>query len=391
MNEQLNGNGHRPAFRISPSEPDLGQLILQARDEVVEDNNLSLGSRLMFVRILDLSVRQASNVRPGVVTISQMKLAEKFGVSERTVWAWRSELIRAKYVWLSKQWMPNSWPIDTYHVSLIHPPANSGDKTTVEGLWGNGKRRGEPVRGLGARQPGQVQIPGTGVRRNGLRLAKSVNVPGKSSVLLENATADRSQLRASTEAGFGSPPKQASAPNRSGLRFPTEADCDGEPKQVAVPNRSPLRPATETGCEHKKATGEGSSHSEGGRTPPPPPIDDKEAAFKKWEGRLDDMRNSDLRKLDEMIAREFRDAATDEAKAIAKRKLVAVRLRTRGPVASESHKPGPARVVKPVAPAKAVALTADEILEGARYLLSQGKRSSLTPAQRDALKAKGEL
>ena len=234
MNDQHHATtGHRPAFRIEPATPDLGQLILTARDECVQDNNLSLGSRLMFVRILDLSVRQASNVRPGVVTISQMKLAEKFGVSERTVWNWRSELIRAGYVWMSKQWMPNAWPVDTYHVAIIHAPSNTGDKTTIEGLWGNGTRRGEPVRGLGARQPGQAQIPGTGARRKGLRLAKGFQVPVKSSNLPEIATADRKPLRLPTETGCGPQPKQVAVPNRKRLRSPTETNCGRQPKPVA--------------------------------------------------------------------------------------------------------------------------------------------------------------
>lgn len=317
---------------------------------MVEDNNLSLGARLMFVRILDLSVRQASNVRPGVVTISQQKLADKFAVSDRTIWNWRSELIRGNYVWMSKQWMPNAWAIDTYHVTPIHPKANTGDKTTVEGLWGNGTRRGEPVRGMGARQPGQQQIPGTGAHRKGLRLAKSFTVPVKDSILPDISTADRSQLRLSTEKSCGSQPKQASVLHRKDFRLATEKSFGSPPKQASVGNRKILRFPTEAGCEHKKATGEGSSHLEGGRTSPAPPDGDQAAAFRGWERRLDDMRNSDLRRAEEIAGREFQAARGEAARSLAKRKLAAIRLRLRGPVVADAPAPGPVKSALPKPP-----------------------------------------
>jgi len=292
MSDQPESSGPRPVFRLAPSEPDLGQLILTARDEVVEDNSLSLGSRLMFVRILDLSVRQSSNVRPGVVTISQMKLSEKFSVSERTIWNWRAELIGKRYVWMSLQPMPNAWPIDTYHVSAIHPPANSGDKTTSEGLWGNGTRRARPSNGLGARPPVSGENPTPGPRRNQLRVANSFIPPAKSSNLLENATAGRNPLRRGAETDCDWEPKQVATGSRNRLRLGAETGCDGEPKQIATGSRNQLRLGAETDCEHKKALGVGNSSLEVGGNPPLPPDLDLAAAIKDGDGAFGDWRDS---------------------------------------------------------------------------------------------------
>ena len=57
------------------------------------------------------------------------------------------------------------------------------------------------------------------------------------------------------------------------------------------------------------------------------------------------MRNSDLRKVSEICSREFQAARTEPARALAKRKLVAVRLRLLGP--SLPDEPGPVKAIKP--------------------------------------------
>lgn len=173
MNDQT--AGHRPAFKLSPAEPDLGQTILSARDEVVHDPRLSLGARLMFVIILDRSVRQASNVKPGVVTVSQTKLSEVLGVGRRTIWNWKDELVRRGVIWMSSQPMPNAWPIDTYHITAIHSPRHQGDKTTIEGAWGNGYRQTRPANASFA------------ARRNLVPVAPQFQTTEESSILHENA------------------------------------------------------------------------------------------------------------------------------------------------------------------------------------------------------------
>lgn len=260
-----NGNGeHRKVFSLAPAEPDLTTLILGARDEVINDPSISHGAARMFVKILDLSVRQASNVRPGVVTISQTKLAETFGVSQRTVWNWKWELLQRRVIWMTSQPMPNAWPIDTYHVTAIHAPQNSGDKTSVEGLWGNGARQRRPEhQGMGAREPGQTRIPGTGVRSNRFPVETNFQDAEKSPILPAIATPPRNELPPCPETDFGGEPKQIATEARNELRATPETDCDGGPKILAGHARNPLRRGAEASCEHKKAKGEGLSPSEG--------------------------------------------------------------------------------------------------------------------------------
>ena len=372
MNEPTNVNGK--IFNLVRPEPDLTTLILGARDEVVEDNSLSIGARLMFVRILDLSVRQASNVRPGVVTISQTKLAEKFGVSLRTIWNWKTELVTARVIWMSSQPMPNAWPIDTYHVSAVHPPHNSGDKTSVEGLWGNGARQRRPEHvGMGARQPGQRQIPGTGVRSNRLRVANSFQPPSKSSILPTNATPRRSGLPASVATGCGGEPKQVASHRRKDLRRGAETGCEPPPKQVAAGHRKSLRATAETDCEHIKAEVAGSSHFEGGKDTTPPPTE-VEKAFRTWESGLDKQFPRELEKLQNLLRVQMGSVKTDAAREMVRRKLAAVNLRLMGPTVEEPkpvRSPAPSKLVAP----KAKPMSPEEIK--ARWAAEKTKLAKL--------------
>lgn len=346
----------------------MGTLILQARDSVIEDNELSIGARLLFVRILDLSVRQASNVRPGVVTISQMKLAEKFGVAVRTIYNWKRELVRRRIVWMTEQPIPNAWPIDTYHVSAIHAPHNTGDKTTVEGAWGNGTRRRRPenLGFLAARNPVPQE---SSFHRQPVAGEKSLILP-------DSAGGSGSDLPASPENSFRSQQQNFSGGSGNGVPLPAENSFRSQRQPVAGGSGTKLPVGAATSCRHKKAKEQGSSHFEGGKAVPPPPISQEEAAFKRWELRLDDMRNSDLRKAEDIAKREFQDAKGDKSRELAKRKLVAIRLRLRGPAVAED-----VPQVKPAKTATATrTLTDADLVEGVRKLIALGKPDLISEA-----------
>jgi hypothetical protein len=381
--EYLPTSPHQKAFRIAPIEQDLTSMILSARDEVICNNSLHLGSRLMFVKILDLAVRQASNIRPGVVTISQTKLAEMFGVSLRTVWTWKHELVTEGFIWMSSQPMPNAWPIDTYHITAIHPPKHSGEKTSVEGLWGNGVRQRRPDKlGMGAREPGQVQIPGTGVRSSGLRVEENFQPSGKNPFLHETAIADRSELRASAEANCEPPPKQAATEARSRLRRGAEANCEPPPKPTAGHRRSGLRRGAEADCEHKKAKVGGNSHFEGGEAVLPP------VNRQDWEAKLKKLYPRELEALRaDLLKQRCRLPLNDPGTADFDSRIEAIDLQLYGGKVPAKGKtvlhrnPQPAR--------KAPEPTEEQILEGARYLVSIGKEGSLTQGQRAALEKAG--
>ena len=142
---------------------------------------------------------------------------------------------------------------------------------------------------------------------------------------------------------FGSGRQKTSGLTRSQLRVSPEASCGSDPKPVAGETRNSLRVRPEANCEHLEDEVKGLSIQRGEA----PPADDKELAFRTWEKRVADMRNSDLRKLEEVVAREFRDAKSETARDLAKRKLVTIRLQLRGPVAEDKPAAKPVRTDKP--------------------------------------------
>ena len=89
------------------------------------------------------------------------------------------------------------------------------------------------------------------------------------------------------------------------------------------------------------------------------------------------MRNSDLRKLEEVVAREFRDAKSQPARDLAKRKLVTIRLQLRGPVVED--KPSPALPAKPK-PAPISEAQRDAIAAKAAKELAEFRRKERVPA-----------
>lgn len=266
--------------------------------------------------------------------------------------------------------MPNAWPIDTYHITAIHPPASSGEKTSVEGLWGNGYRQSRP------------QNTGGGFRRNLLPLEENFQLSEKSSFLPTNSPASGNALPASAEVGCEPPPKKTSGHRRKKLRRGTEADCDGAPKKTSGGSGNLFRRGTEADCEHKKAKIQGLSVLKGGEAPPAPD-QDQERAFKVWESRLDDWQNSRLFKEEELFARQLQNSKSPESRELIKRKLAAIRLRLHGPSLpdrpTEPKKPRPAR--------KAPELTEQEILAAAMKSVTEAKDAGIKPLLTEQHKA----
>lgn len=291
MNDQRSTTHGGGAYSSGGSDSDITRLILSARDAVIDNPNISHGAARMFVKILDLSVRMGSkgiDQPPGVVTVSQTKLHMWFKVALRTIWNWKAELVNAGAIWMTSQPMPNAWPIDTYHISLLHPPRHSGDKTTAEGLWGNGARQRRPETiGFGARTPGGN--PAAGPTSNQLRVATGFRTPEKSSILPENAGHHRNPLPASVATGCGGEPQPVATGGRNQLRRATETSCYGAPQPVAAGGRNQLPRATATKCEHIEAKVTGSSQLSGGSGAIPLPdlevqeaIKDGDTAFADW-------------------------------------------------------------------------------------------------------------
>ncbi len=242
--EYLEGRPKK-SFQVVAAEPDYAPI--NARDRVIEDNTLDLGARLMFVRLLDLSTRSGDNDHYGCITISQNKLAHKFDVSLRTIWSWKQQLLARGVIWMSRQFMPNAWPMDTYHVAELDPPGKTEGRTTKEGMWGNGARR-----------PGLDQVS-PGARRNLLHSEVDFRVAEKSSFLPTNAAPSSNPLPLSVATHCDGEPQPVATPSSNPLRRGTAASCEPPSQPTATGSSSPLRLATETGCELKKSKSAGSS------------------------------------------------------------------------------------------------------------------------------------
>lgn len=144
-------NEPKKVFRLAPIERDLTSIILGTRRDVLEDIDLSDGAKVLFTYLLDFSLMPSRNRGPGVVVFSTTQLCERLGRCARAIWGWKRELTGKRYVWLSDWYMPNTWPIHTYHITALHPPDSDHEMSSPDGMWGNGVRRVKAEAGLGAR------------------------------------------------------------------------------------------------------------------------------------------------------------------------------------------------------------------------------------------------
>src|SRR6266496_2477000 len=110
------------------------------------------GKIFSLQRVMDPDTR-------GVVAISDTVNANKFGVSNRTIYTWKKTVEGCGYFWITDQYRPNMWPLTTYHLTCLHPPPR-GRTTDNGGTYGSDPGRPKPQNpGLGARKPGQKLLP----------------------------------------------------------------------------------------------------------------------------------------------------------------------------------------------------------------------------------------
>jgi hypothetical protein len=183
--QEANGqSGHKEkAFQIIRAEDSRTGVIIQTRQNALEDSDLPFGARVMFAWLLDLSLSWYTHRADGVVVVSATKISERLKCSTRVVYNWTKKLVLKRYVWLSEQRMPNMWPVNTYHITALDAPDQARQMPTKDGLWGNGVRRERPQAGEGARA-----YPCT---------KQHASPPNETPVLLENATASRTNMHAS--------------------------------------------------------------------------------------------------------------------------------------------------------------------------------------------------
>jgi hypothetical protein len=365
MNEQT--TAHRPVFKLAPAESEITQTILSARDEVVNDPRLSLGARLMFTIILDRSVRQSTNIMPGVVTISQTKLSEVLGVGRRTIWNWKDELVRRGVIWMTQQPMPNAWPIDTYHVTALHAPTRKGEKTTVEGAWGNGHRQMRPANASYF------------ARRNTVPLERSFQTDEKPSLLPDNSTARGTDVPAPAAPTFHGPENSGATARGTVVPRGVERSFHGPEKSGAVGRGTVVPLPVESGCSHKKAKEQGSSQNKGGKGASPTPNE----LFDTWSRSIagtpaHPTHRSKLEKLRTELVLAVQTARTPQGRELEQRKLAFVKqlLNPTAPEELEARKS--ARPVRN-APATTTATTQKPMPLAQRQKLWQSAKKNLSP------------
>jgi hypothetical protein len=369
---------HESPFGLVRKEDPQTKIILGARMDVLTDADLTDGAKNLFNLLLDLSLNPDVNQRRrGQILISTTQLCERLHRSKRSIWSWKKELTEKRFIWISKFLRPNMHAMHRFHIAALDPVQQGREEVPGDGLWGNGYRRpDQPTMPLGARAQ-------SGKKRH-LLVDRLGNPLFSNSAINEPPTRKERHFSPANFAG-GNGKKYTSHPQN--LREHDAQNITSAPQNLRTAG---VHFAGENGTkEHsfnKSLVGDLVPFSKGGDHPAP--VEDREAAFKLWEKRLDDMRNSDLRKLDEIVTREHQDARSADAKALARHKLVAIRLRLRGPSVPD-EKPTKSKPTRK-APAQEKPMTEEVLLESARNAVALGA-TFLTEGQRQALKRVGEL
>jgi hypothetical protein len=368
------------AFSLAPPEEDVSQQIINARKTVLRDQTLSDGAKVLFCFLIDLAVSRTTMYAFGAVLISTTKLCENLNRCHRAIWKWKRQLVSKRYLWITKQPMPNFWPVDVFHITALVQPGDLQQLATRDGLWGNGARRTLPTNvGLGARGP---------VRRTECHRTLTASNPSISSIVPENATESGTELH------------QTTAQNMADRR----TKCGGEPQPIrrgAVKSAAGSRtkghlPAARnvSGAPHKqsllikpkKVDVLSESEIKGLKAGPPQVLDD---SFNNWVRSLEGSFPSRLDKMRDRFTEQLKKATAD-GKATLKRKIAHLDVLLDGPQPEwQKSAPKPVRAL-PTTTAPAP-VTDEQLLQSARNLVDLGMADKLMPHQREALRKAGEL
>jgi len=371
------GIGHQKVFEITRTIDPETLAQLEARRMCRADSRLNRSMKACFDEIADRALNPSFYDAKGVVTISDTALAEIFNVSNRTIYSWKHKIAECGYVWIGKKFKTNMWPLTTYHLSCLHKKPIQ-QKTDSDGTYGARQFRSAPANpGLGARAPGQPQLPLAGTR-NG-------HVDEKNGVLLGISAEARKTLPPSAEDNCGSEPNTVSGESRNGLRLRAEVNCGPEPKPIAGQSRNGTPARAEADCRFNKAKvqGEG-SHKGNGFSPP-----DR----KGWEKRLKKLYPRELQELkSELLKQRARLPLNDPAKKDLQERIDLVDVQLYGAKVPEAQK----RVaMAKAAPMPSISMTEEELLDSARKIMTEAKEARIKPLltdkQKTALKAVGEL
>jgi len=375
------GTSDAGVFKLERKEDPNQLLAIRAREEVCDDPTISDGAVRLFVRLLDLALNPfLNNGQRGQIIISQQKLGSMIHCDERSVRRRTDELIRANYVWTTLIGRQNTKPIRCYHISKLQPKRQVEQDMPGEGLWGNGKRRFDHGFAKTGKEATGHQ------RRMGSRLLDQFGNQ-ISFNLFENTPARGQESPVSADKSDRS--HRTLASSGSGQNCPLTEDA------YVLSQRSKLSADSGQNCPLREDAGVRHIESqlrdsvpEGVKGAPSPQDLQFQSFVKSLEGEF----RSKILRTEKDLKAKLERAQSEEARFEWKRRLQAVRdALVGGPVQDQPAKPkaGPARSA-----ARAIQErqpTEEEILEGARYLVSSGKTNHLTNAQREALRRVGEL
>jgi hypothetical protein len=352
-----NGNGHangngKGIFGLTPKEdPVLAHQAPQARRKVNFNNKLSFGARVLYTHIIDCALWTGVCTRKGVVRFANSYLAERFGVSEKTIQNWKRELREIGEIWTTEKRMKNSFPMTVYNVTaLLGQPMLPMAIETEDGSLAEDEifsNRNRPRRlernGHGKFVAGGYKTP---------EISKSGET-AQNPVL--QATAEK--IMPSSAAKNCRPQRQPIAAH-SGKNLPSsaETDCRSErQKSAALGGKNlPLSAAKNCRGERQPIADKGESLNgvkslEAGGSPPTNP---QEEAFKAWDASLNGRFPSQLERMLKKFQEDLKVKGwrlTPAGKELLKRKIARLVSVLEGPV-PEWAEPRPAEPAKPAGP-----------------------------------------
>jgi len=293
---------------------------------------------MMFCYLTDASLQFGVFIRRGVVRFANSYLAQKFCVSAKTIQNWKRSLLATGHVWVTEKRMKNSFPMTVYNIAAIvgaaSLPANgdSEDGYLIEDVEAFSNRR--PARSLARGEDGKWQ------RREFTPPARSLP-KNRTNHSQSAASEDRARkILPSTTATSCRPPRQPVAVHHGKpLPTATATSCRPPRQTIAVHdgNQLPLPTATSCRSPRQPIADKGKAQAVGGEVfergePDTPPRPDVSEAFKKWETRLDDMKNGHLRALESKIKARLQTTRSEIVRSGLKAQLQAVQDRLLPPV-----------------------------------------------------------
>jgi len=285
-------NGHDPKFTIqkAPIDPETLAIFDARRSCFAEPRRKLDRAKYMFAELCDRATRVGGPgfVRKGSVIVPDSEFARLFGVWESTIYTWKRALEFCGYVWTSKQFRSDRWPITVYHIAAIHPRP-SRDTQNADGTSNASSRSapgkvGEPTGGFdtdgkpkvwshGARKPGQKSLPLATPHVTPVPW----NDPSKKRPTLKNKAlleAVKGFDRLSATVHTGCEPQPAPADSHSPHRLSATADTGSQPRSNGAESHG-QKGSTATAERGLKRVSVVSDRTElkGGRGNPPPDLD----------------------------------------------------------------------------------------------------------------------